>query len=769
MMGKLIFYWSEIVINQRLTIILLSVISLFCAIFFILKDPVEFDNSFEMFMLKDDPNIEKFNKFRDLFGDAEYLSVGIESREQDKDVFSLSTIKAIHDITTMLEDHEVVTKVTSLSNYQYTNGRSGILSTDYLFPEIDSLTENNHKFKKARQIISNEKIAIDSLITSDLRHTRIIARTEYIPNENDHKVKISRDIYKFLEKNDYKGQGYNIRLGGGAIIAERFENLSARDSKILNPLVAMIFCLILWLLFGSFLCCLLPWVLIGSGLLIVKWLQAFLQFPMTVVNVALFPTMMIIGMGVSVHILTEFFRSRRGNLDCRDSAKTTIRNLFKPVWFTALTTAAGFGALSVTNLVPVKQYAILAASGSLIMFIVAMTTFISFLSFVKSVPTKKKYLFSEGWVVSLTKKVPTFAKSNQNRIVLCAFAMVGFCCFAVPKISVDSNIFNYFKSGSWIYQDMKYFDKLYKFSGIELVLDSGRSEAIKEPSFLRQVEGLQFYLNSLDSTGRVLSLVDRLKQTRKALYNDDEQFYRLPDSSEMTAQLLMIYLNSGPEHDLSDQIDFDNRFLRIGVPIENLSAAKFSDFYDDLRSNLNKLFPDLDIMFTGPLILYNAQEIYINSGLKRSFGLALLMIGLSFLILFKSVKYGIIALFPSVLPILTVGGLTAFIGISLDLGTIIVGAMAMGIAVDDAIHVMARYITYKEAGQSTRASVKRAVQESGKPVIFTSLILVFGFSAMLFASLIPTIFFGIFVALIMALAVIGDLIILPALLFLTDK
>ena len=168
-------------------------------------------------------------------------------------------------------------------------------------------------------------------------------------------------------------------------------------------------------------------------------------------------------------------------------------------------------------------------------------------------------------------------------------------------------------------------------------------------------------------------------------------------------------------------------------------------------------------------MLNNAQETYINSGLKTSFSLALLMVGACFFILFKSFKYGFIALFPSIIPILMVGALTVFVGVSLDLGTVVVGAMCMGIAVDDAIHVMARYISYKRLGFNTYQSVGWAVRESGRPVIFTSLILVLGFVAMLFASLIPTILFGVFAALIMALALLGDLLVLPALLFILDR
>ncbi len=237
----------------------------------------------------------------------------------------------------------------------------------------------------------------------------------------------------------------------------------------------------------------------------------------------------------------------------------------------------------------------------------------------------------------------------------------------------------------------------------------------------------------------------------------------------MTAQLLLMYENSGPDDDLSDAVDFDKRYLRVTVPVENSSAKEFSEFFELLQTNLDQKFPELNIDYTGPMVLYNAQEMYINSGLKKSFALALTMIGLSFFILFGSLKYGCITLFPSVLPILFVGGLTVFMGISLDLGTIIVGAMCMGIAVDDAIHVMVRYIKYKSTNFTTHQSIDLALRESGKAVIFTSLILVFGFSSMVFASLVPTVLFGVFSGLIMAFALLGDLLVLPALLFIFDK
>ncbi|MEE2774269.1 MAG: MMPL family transporter [Pseudomonadota bacterium] len=720
-------------------------------------------------MLKDDANIVKFYTFRDLFGDAEYLTIGVEARPNDLDIFEAQTIKLIDEITKMLEGHEYVTKVSSLSNYQYIHDRDGILATENLFPEVDRNRYSETHLSAAREVIEGETLALNSLITEDFKNTRIVARTEYIESENSHKIQVSKDLYSFLKQKKYFSEGYKIRLGGSAIIAERFETFSKRDSSLLIPLVFSTMCLLLWVLFGSLLACILPWVLIISSVVILKAIQLLVGFPMTVVNSALTPTLMIIGMGASIHLITEFFSLRGKGLTPINATKGTINNLFKPIFFTALTTSIGFGALSVTELVPVRQYAFLSALGSLIILTISLTMFLPLLSFFPFKPKEDEMIFIQRKIEFFIGKIALFTFKRQKIISFISMGVVIFCLVTVPKISVDSNIFNYFKSDSWIKQDMRYFDKLYKTGGVEIVIDSGDQDGIKDPKFLSLIESYELFLNALPETGKPISVLMTLKQIRQAFNGDNQAFFVLPDSSAMTAQLLLLYSNSGPDDDLSDRVDFDRRFLRVSLPIKNLSAKEFDIFFNDLKKNSNLLFPSLKIDFTGPLVLYNAQEVYVNKGLKESFALALFLIALSFLFLFKSFKYGLVALFPSVLPILSVGGLTIFMGISLDLGTVIVGAMCMGIAVDDAIHVLSRYIRAKESGLTTMEAIDQAVSTSGKAVIFTSIILVCGFSTMLFASLVPTMLFGLFVALIMILAVLGDLLLLPALLFVLER
>lgn len=334
---------------------------------------------------------------------------------------------------------------------------------------------------------------------------------------------------------------------------------------------------------------------------------------------------------------------------------------------------------------------------------------------------------------------------------------------------MDTNFITYFKPDNPARADLMYFDRAYNGTqNIDMIIDSGEDSGIHDPPLLQSVDRLQQWLEAQPETGAVNSLVDFQKQINKALHYGAPEWFELPDSREMAAQFLLLYDNTGPEEDLTDAKDFHERYLRLSVPIRNMAASETSAFLTRVQSYLEQVHPDLAVEQTGSLVMYNAQDNYINQGMVRSFLIALTIIGLSFIVLFRSVKYGLVALVPSVVPILITGALLVLLNIPLNLGTMIVGAMTMGIAVDDAIHVMNRYLLARRTGSDTHQAITRAMTEAGRAVVFTSIVLVSGFSVMLLGSFIPYIYTGLFAATIMALALVGDLIFLPALLYLVD-
>ena len=770
-MNQFTHYWGDFVVRQRWTIMLATLVLMLLA-------PLSFkniyyDNSNEAYFIENDPNLVAFDNLLERFGDTEYLVVGVPARNSDADVFSASTISMIAELTEFFEDHEFVTQVRSLSKYQYTHDDGGILATDDLFEDIEELAADPDLLDAARNIMAGEKLALDSLITEDFQHTRISARVAYIKNENAHNVTLVTDLINFIDEKGYAEQGFELRLSGSPVVGERFETLTLGDQAWINPVMGTIMFIILFVVFRSIFATFVPLIVIGATMLFVTSVQGMFSWPTTAVNSALIPTMIVLCMGASVHVLVEFFQARREGKAPKKAAAETTSDLLFPILFTSLTTSVGFIALSVTELRPVREFAVLAAIGPMIIFLLTTTTLPAVLSFSSWLPRNEKNLNGQQpntFLHRIINRIPRFSQMNKKVIATVGIGISVFSLYGVSYIKVDTNIVNYFKDSSWVNQDLLYFNEHFKgISNLEVVVNTGEAGGVKNPDVLKRADAFQAWLESKPETGNAISVMDFYRQINQALNEDNPEYFELPDSRNMAAQFLLLYENSSPDEDLSDLKDFDEQFLRISVPVINMDETQTTQFIEEINQGIQHQFSDLNLELTGSLVMSNAQNVYTNNGMFQSFSIAILVIGICFLVLFKSLKYGVIALVPSIVPILLTGAIVSLIGIPMDLGTMIVGAMTIGIAVDDAIHLMSRYLLRRKRGDDVYNAINGAVQSSGKAVILTSIILVSGFSVMLLGSFIPFIYVGLFSVMIMSFALLGDLIFMPAILYLTDS
>lgn len=767
-MTALINAWANFTIAKRIPIIVGSVALLLAAM--LTGKAIPFDNSTERYFVAGDPALLEYDNLIELFGDNEYLIVGFEAAASEADIFNADTLRDIARVSDFLEYHEYVTQLRSITNFQFIHATADDLRTDYLIEDVEDLIGDAEAVANTKNILNNEPLALDTLITRDFRQTRIAARVEYSNETSEAKVQLVQDLYRFVEEENLSSDSYTLRLSGYALVQERFETVTAEDTAVLIPIMVMLMVLILFFSFRSLWATIAPWLVIACGILLVQEIQSYLGIPhSTIDSGALAPTLIIIGIGITVHVLLEFFHYMHAGSDGVEAARSTIINIWRPAFFTAITTAAGFFALSLTKILPVREFAFLGAIGSITLFLFAFTVLPAVLSFMKKIPANTDRVLDAGFISKITRKVPDFTLRNRNRILLGGLAVLLFSIWNIPNIVIDSNYVTLFKESSQTRQDIEYFDDVYRgMMTLDIILDSGEEEGIKEPSFLLQLDEIQSWLQKRETLGPINSIGDYLKEINQALNGDDSEFYSLPSSREMTAQYLLLYESSGANEDLSDIKDFENRRARLVVPVVNMQASELQAELDSIEAYLNGNYPQLQPVVTGTMALLTVQDTYISEGMALSFLVALGVITLFFIILFKSVKYGLLSIIPSVLPIVLAGSFAGSLGILLDQSAVIVFAMTMGIAVDDAIHVMSRYLLAKGEGASTKQSIARAMSESGRAVIFSSLVLIFGFSVLSFASLTTVIYIGLFGSIIMTLALVGDLVVLPAILYWAD-
>lgn len=768
-MAAFIGAWAEFVVRQRIAIITGTAVLILIVLF--TGGTIAFDNSTQRYFIPGDPTLLEYESLYENFGDIEYLIVGIEATGNGEDIFAPDALDALFRISDFLEFHPYVTQLRSLSTYQYIQGDELSLSTDYLIEDADDLAGNQGKIARVKETLLGEELALGTLVTEDFRHTRIVARVEFREDTSELKVALTQDLYDFVEQENLgTSSAYQLHLSGYPLLNERFETLSAEDTGLLVPIMIVVMIGILFFCFRSIPAVVFPWIVIAGGLLLVLEFQFYTGIPHTTVDSSALPsTMIIIGVGISVHVLLEFFHHCLAGSSGKEAAKQTVENIWLPALFTAITTSAGFLALSATRLQPLREFALLGSIGPILLFLFALTVLPALLSFVRSLSPPTVSVLSGGFVARITNTIPDFTRRYRKSILAAGAGIILFSAWSLPQVQIDTNYITLFKEDSITRQDIAYFDETFKgVMTLDIVLDSGVEDGIYEPEFLMKVERIQNWLNERETLGPINSLVDYLKEINMALNNDDPAYFQLPESREMVAQLMFLYDSAGPNEDLSDIKDFENRLTRLVIPVVNMPASEMEVELDLIRDYMESNYPELQPMLTGTMALLTEQQTYTAEGMLSSFLVALGVITLFFVILFRSLRYGLLSIVPSVVPIVLAASVAGVLGVFLDQSAVVVFAMTMGLAVDDAIHVMSRYLSYKNAGKSTHTAITHAMNESGRAVLFTSIVLIFGFSVLCFGSFTTVINVGLFGSIIMLLALIGDLIFLPAILYWID-
>lgn len=767
-MAAFIHAWAEFVIARRAAILVATLLLL--PLIILTGGTIPFDNSTQRYFLSDDPALIDYDSLYENFGDNEYLLVGIEAGDGERDIFTADALVALAAISDFLDFHPHVTQMRSLSNYQFISGDQDALRTDYLIDDIYSLASDPIEITRVQEILAEEELALGTLITEDYRHTRIAARVEYSPDSSALKVELAQDLYAFIESEVAPSDAYKLHLSGYPVANEQFESLSANDTSVLIPIMIVVMIAVLYLSFRSVVATVVPWLVIAVGLLSVLEIQYYIGIPHTTIDSAALPsTLIIIGIGLSVHVLLEYFHFAIAEGAGKQAAAQAIRAIWLPAFFTAVTTSAGFLALSTARLLPIREFSVLGAIGPLLLFLFALTSLPATLSYMTNLPANTKHVLQNGFLTHLTSKIPDFVRQQRIRILAIGALFVLFSIWNLPNIRVDTNYITLFKEDNPARQDIIYFDDTFRgMMTLDIVLDSGAAEGVKNPTFLEDVASIQAWLEQRPNLGPINSLTDFLKEINQALNGDNKELYQLPDSREAAAQFLLLYDSAGPNEDLSDIKDFENRLTRLVIPVVNMPASEMQQELDTITAYMESNYPHLDPMLTGTMALLTAQQIYTAESMVESFLIALTVIVFFFIVLFRSVKYGLLSVVPSVVPILLAASVASSMGVLFDQSAVLVFAMTMGLAVDDAIHVMSRYLVYKRDGASTHHSLKHAMGESGRAVLFSSMVLVFGFSVLTLGSFTTVVNVGLFGSVIMFLALLGDLIFLPAILYVVD-
>ena len=490
-------------------------------------------------------------------------------------------------------------------------------------------------------------------------------------------------------------------------------------------------------------------------------LMVSLGIKFTVVSGALLTVILAIGVADSIHVLAEFFQHTRGGLSRAEAAIASTAELLVPCFFTSITTVAGMLALLSSDLGPIREFGLMAAFGVTTAFVLSMTLGPILLLFVRAPSAQDEWQQGGDHVARFLNGFARISINHSKLVIVVAVCLLVASWYGLQRLEVGANALRYFHEDSDIRQDTSAIDNaLGGSTTLELMMETPDG-GLKKPDVIARIESLSQWLRESPYVGEVMSPIDGLKDLNRVMLEQPRGAETLPDSEAMAAQL---YLLMEGDEDFDASVQEDYSFSRMSVRVRMSDAHKFTEEIPAIERKLQEEYQDdaVKIHLTGFIKLMGEMEDYLVRSQIRSFIIAFIVVTLMLWGLLRSVKLALFSMIPNFTPIFVGLGIMPLLNIPLDPGTTMIGSIALGLVVDDTVHFLVRFRRKMVSGRSIESGIYETVLEAGRPITVTSFVLAISFLILLLGSFNPNINFGLVSAIIILLALVADLMVLPA-------
>lgn len=723
---------------------------------------IEIDGNYRIWFEKDSQKLVIYDKFRSEFSNDNGVTIVFRD---ENGIFNKKALQSIKNITDALWDMKHIERVASLTNYQYIHNNESDpddIRVDNFIENIENATPEYLANRK--EIALSDSTIVNGHISKDGTTTMIFARLEADANEGDDiSTEVMNDIHAIVDP-EAKSTGYKFWFNGGPAITHAFIDIAGKDAMIFTPLVFLLSMLLLFLLFRRVSGAIIPMLVVLFTFLSVLAVQVLLGYKLNnfTANIPVF--IIAIGVADAVHIYSVWLMQKRKKFDNFDAVYYSLNMNFLPILLTSITTIVGFTTLAISNVVPIATLGIATASGAVLAFIISVVWMPAVLLILnKKIKTKEKPHKS----IKRSFGYGAFIIKNDKKIIFIASVIVTIIGFGLFHIKVDSNIIRYFDKEAEIRKSAEFImENLTGSMSYTIIVDSNEVDGVKEPEFLKTVEKFykEYKARFPKDVRHIFSLLDVIKQYNKVLNNKNT----IPESRNLISQYLLLYSMSLPEGmEITDRMDFEQRKLCVTALINIVDASKELEMIY-FAENWWRNTP-YNVEVTGQAVLYAFMQKDVTDTLIYSFLLTLLIVSFIIMLIFKRFKILWILLLPNILPVVLVLGIMGWFGFKIDMGVAITGAIIIGVAMDDTIHFLIKYFDSRKQNLSKEETFDTVLHYVGKAIFFTTVVLAFSFSMFAFSTFVPNQNFGIVTAVALLMALIIDLLLLPALLSVMDN
>jgi uncharacterized protein len=720
---------------------------------------MRFDFSATVWFKEDDPQRVALREFEQTFGSDESVVLLIEFHEHE--VFDPPAIAFIEALTERLWEVPFVQRVESLTNFQWSYAQGDELISGPFFPDDRERDEAFYRDRLNRAL--DHPVLPGVYFSKNLKSAMLYGRLAFDPygESRDHRI---GDVMRSLVK-EVSTPEWTVHPLGQPFLSSEFQRKSFLDLYILTPILLLLVVGYLFFTFRSFMGVLIPFSVILGAVGFTTGLTGLLQFKVNSLTFILPSIVIAISIADSIHLLATFFDHFSRTRNIETAAKRSLEKNLWPIFLTSVSTSIGFFSLSFSTMVPVRDLGILAAFGTLSAMVLSYFWVIPLLMVFVSQSVRKNRPMSQRMLPREWINAYLDWLERRKRWVIAGFTVMTLIGgWLGLQSEIDSNPYKYFKARDPISIANDF--TLQNFGGVagpELVIDSGRVSGARDPSFLVQVDEYQQWISKRSEVNRVLSLIDILKEVNQALFEGEPTEYRIHPDPSVIAQEIFIYTMGLPHGmDINNRIDLEERRLRLSVLWSLQDSTPSLLAIDELLAEAQAR--NLNVSVTGKPILFQHMNAHVVYTFFTSMALAITLISILLLIVFRSGKAGLLSLIPNCVPVMLGAGLLKVLDKPIDIGCAIVASVTLGIAVDDTIHFLSHYYRLKKEGVSTRHALEEVFSSTGLALLITTFILATCFGLFVFAGLMPNVNFGILCAFVLTMALICDLLVLPAIL-----
>ena len=623
----------------------------------------------------------------------------------------------------------------------------------FIDQDYDDYSKNEWK-EEAKDIIKNPALE-NVFIARNGEINNIIVKLENYVDDHDSRKPILNQVYKVLD-------GYNIEyyLAGIPFIRTEYVEFVMAERDIFIPIAFIVASLVLYYVFRQIKSVIISLIAIGITLIWVCGIMAFLNVSINVISYLIFNLLTIIGVSDCIHILIKYHENLKNGLDKNNAIINVIKEIGYALFLTSFTTAIGFFSLCLTNIKIIREFGLLVGIGAILMFCITIVLIPIILNLIE-LPSKKHVdRLVRGGRLQLASSLNTWIINHPKRILVTSSFVILFSIFGIFRISDDSSIFDDFRPGNNIYDSVKFVDKnLGGVFPLEIIIETDRERGLLDPELLFKVEEFQDSIKKIYSIGSAKSYTDIFKVFNKE-FNDQ---YSLPTSYDDIISYTAIDEEAFNAFILSNH--------KKGKITCRAIAGKTSDADNTkkiVQQLATKILPqDCKVAVSGSIIVMLKSNKYMVQNLMTSFIVASIVIFFSMMFLFGSKRLALLAILPNIIPLMFAGGIMGIFNIVLRPSTAMTFSIALGIAVDDTIHFLARFRQefIKNKGDYSKA-ITKSLLTTGKAIISTTIVISLGFIVLLFSQYVPNFEFGLLGTIILIMALGGSLVLLPVLILL---